>query len=90
MESLRSKRNAVLKSAILEQVQIPFIHTRSSQQSSGSMEIEEEEEESMEMEIESDIPQSQQFSQSQAFTVQQDQEQIDRIDFSSLGSNAIV
>lgn len=88
MESLRSKRNAVLKSAILEQVQIPFIHTRSSQQSSGSMEIEEEE--SMEMEIESDIPQSQQFSQSQAFTVQQDQEQIDRIDFSLLGSNAIV
>ena len=43
MESLRSKRNAVLKSAILEQVQIPFIHTRSSQQLSGSMEIEEEE-----------------------------------------------
>ena len=78
MESLRSKRNAVLKSAILEQVQIPFIHKRSSQQSSGSMEIE------------SDIPQSQQFSQSQAFTVQQDQEQIDRIDFSLLGSNAIV
>ena len=89
METLRSKRNAVLKSAILEQVQISFIHKRSSQQSSGSMEIEEEEE-SMEMEIESDIPQSQQFSQSQAFTVQQDQEQIDRIDFSSLGSNAIV
>ena len=49
-----------------------------------------EEEESMEMEIESDIPQSQQFSQSQAFIVQQDQEQIDRIDFSLLGSNAIV
>ena len=55
METLRSKRNAVLKSAILEQVQIPFIHKRSSQQSSGSMEIEEEEEESMEMEVESDI-----------------------------------
>lgn len=89
VETLRSKRNAVLKSAIMEQIQIPFIHSRESQRSSSAMEVEEE---SMEMEVETEVdtPMSQQFSQSQAVVVQNDQEQVDQIDFSSLGKHAVV
>lgn len=85
METLRSKRNAVLKSAIMEQVQIPLLSARDSQTS---------EVESSQMEVESDHVGSQvlsqQFSQSQAPVVQNDQEQVDRIDFSSLGDHAVV
>ena len=55
------------------------------------MEIENE---SFDMEIEneneSETPLSQRFSQSQGVAVQNDQEQIDRIDFSSLGDNCVV
>lgn len=84
METLRSKRNAVLKSAIMEQVQIPLLSARDSQS----------EVESSQMEVESDHmgsqTMSQQFSQSQAPAVQNDQEQVDRIDFSSLGDHAVV
>lgn len=93
METLRSKRNAVLKSAMMEQIQIPFLHSRDSQRSSSVME------DSMEMEIESDpvnpsdmeveTPMSQRFSQSQAAVVQNDQDQVDKIDFSSLGKKAV-
>ena len=43
METLRSKRNAVLKSAMIEQVQIPLLSSRESQVSEGSqMEVENE------------------------------------------------
>ena len=84
METLRSKRNAVLKSAIMEQVQIPLLSARDSQS----------EVESSQMEVESDHmgsqAMSQQFSQSQSPAVQNDQEQVDRIDFSSLGDHAVV
>lgn len=50
----------------------------------------ETEDESAEMEIESETPLSQRFSQSQSMVVQNDQEQVDRIDFSSLGNNPVV
>lgn len=87
METLRSKRNSVLKSAIMEQIQIPFLNSRDSQRSSSLMETEDE---SAEMEIESETPLSQRFSQSQSIVVQNDQEQVDRIDFSALGNNPVV
>ena len=104
MEVLRSKRNAVLRSAMLEQIQIPFLQSSHSSlrlsstsvssvnsASSGAMEIENE---SFDMEIEneneSETPLSQRFSQSQGVAVQNDQEQVDRIDFSSLGENSVV
>ena len=105
MEALRSKRNTVLKSAMLEQIQIPFLQSSNStlrlsttsvssinSVSSGAMEIENE---SFDMEIEpehereSETPLSQRFSQSQGIAVQNDQEQVDRIDFSTLGENAV-
>ena len=94
METLRSKRNAVLKSAMIEQVQIPLLSSRESQVSEGSqMEVENETPMSSQV-MASQLSQSQtqtpQFSQSQAMIVQTDQEQVDRIDFSSLGDHAVV
>ena len=41
------------------------------------------------MELEDETPLSQRFSQSQAAVVQNDQEQVDKIDFSSLGDHAV-
>ena len=92
METLRSKRNAVLKSAMIEQVQIPLLASRESQVSEGSqMEVENETPMSSQV-MASQLSQTQtpQFSQSQAMVVQTDQEQVDRIDFSSLGDHAVV
>ena len=94
METLRSKRNSVLKSAMIEQVQIPLLSSRESQVSEGSqMEVENETPMSSQVMV-SQLSQSQtltpQFSQSQAMVVQTDQEQVDRIDFSSLGDHAVV
>lgn len=94
METLRSKRNSVLKSAMIEQVQIPLLPSRESQVSEGSqMEVEPSTPVSSQAMV-SQLSQSQtmtpQFSQSQAAVVQTDQEQVDRIDFSSLGDHAVV
>lgn len=105
METLRSKRNAVLKSAMMEQVQLPLqntsssssLVTRDSQTSRSSLSrastMSLSEGESSQMEVE-ESPRSSLgtpgFSQSQALVVQQDQEQVDQIDFSSLGEHATV
>ena len=116
METLRSKRNAVLKSAMIEQVQLPLLTSTTSSSSShalsrqGSATMAElqsrpsvslsrsstaslSEGESSQMEVE-ESPRSSMgtpgFSQSQALVVQHDQEQVDQIDFSSLGEHVIV
>ena len=79
---------------MIEQVQIPLLSSRESQVSEGSqMEVENETPMSSQV-MASQLSQSQtqtpQFSQSQAMIVQTDQEQVDRIDFSSLGDHAVV
>lgn len=111
METLRSKRNAVLKSAMIEQVQLPLLtsssstlsrqgsatmaelQSRSSVSLSRSSTASLSEGESSQMEVE-ESPRSSMgtpgFSQSQALVVQHDQEQVDQIDFSSLGEHVIV
>lgn len=101
-EALRSKRNAVLRSAMMEQVKLPLLNRRESQASRASRAsslgsvtrsstLSGSDADSNAMEVEDEPSQgltqglTQHFSQSQAVVVQNDQEEVDRIDFSMLG-----
>ena len=73
---------------MMEQVKLPTLNPRDSQSSVASSDRDSN---AMEVEGESlSQPFTQHFSQSQALTVQNDQEEVERIDFSMLGDASAV